>query len=144
MRHELLKVLSKKRRRARARGMTLVEIIVVITILALIMGAVAVAVIPQLEQARIDRAKLDIANIQAALKIYYAKKGGYPDTGAGLKALVEIQALEKVPKDPWDTDYQYLLEGNKPVIYSYGADKQSGGDGPAKDISSRDEGGEKK
>jgi general secretion pathway protein G len=108
------------------------------------MGAVAVAVIPQLEQSRIDRAKLDIANIKGALKIYYAKKGTYPETGTGLKALVEAQILEKMPKDPWDNDYQYLLEGNTPVITSYGADKASGGsEGAAKDISSRDE-GEKK
>jgi general secretion pathway protein G len=141
MRTQLLKALSKKRRR---RGMTLVEIIVVITILALIMGAVAVAVIPQLEASRRDRAKLDIGNIQAALKIYYAKKGTYPDTGAGLKALVDAQMLEKMPKDPWDNDYVYLLEGNKPVITSYGADKASGGSDAAADISSKDEGGEKK
>lgn len=131
MRTQLMKALSKKRRR---RGMTLVEIIVVITILALIMGAVAVAVIPQLEQSRVDRAKLDIGNINAALKIYYAKKGSYPETGVGLKALVDLQALEKMPKDPWDSDYVYLLEGNKPVIVSPGPDRVSGG---TDDISSK-------
>jgi general secretion pathway protein G len=141
MRKQLLKVLSKKRRR---RGMTLVEIIVVITILALIMGAVAVAVIPQLEQSRRDRAKLDIGNIMGALKIYYAKKGTYPDTGLGLKALVDAQILEKPPKDPWDNDYVYLLESNKPVLTSYGADKAPGGSDAAADISSKDEGAEKK
>jgi general secretion pathway protein G len=141
MKRELLKVLSKKRRR---RGMTLVEIIVVITILALIMGAVAVAVIPQLDKARQDRARLDIGNIQGALKIYYAKKGNYPDTGTGLKALVDTQVLDKIPKDPWDNDYVYLLEGNKPVITSYGGDKAPGGTEMAADISSKDEGGEKK
>ena len=141
MRTQLLKVLSKKRRR---RGMTLVEIIVVITILALIMGAVAVAVIPQLEQSRRDRAKLDIGNIQQALKIYYAKKGTYPETGLGLKALVDAQILDKMPKDPWDGDYVYLLEGNKPVLTSYGADKAPGGADAAADVSSKDEGTEKK
>ena len=134
MRAQLLKVMTKKRRRA--RGMTLVEIIVVITILALIMGAVAVAVIPQLEQSRIDRAKLDIGNIQSALKIYYAKKGSYPDTGAGLKALVDGQMLEKIPMDPWEQPYNYLLEGNKPIISSSGPDRQSGG---SDDISNRED-----
>jgi general secretion pathway protein G len=141
MRKQLLKVLSKKRRR---RGMTLVEIIVVITILALIMGAVAVAVIPQLEQSRRDRAKLDIGNIMGALKIYYAKKGTYPDTGLGLKALVDAQILDKPPKDPWDNDYIYLLESNKPVLTSYGADKAPGGSDAAADISSKDEASDKK
>ena len=142
MRRQLLKTLTRKRRRQ--RGMTLVEIIVVITILALIMGAVAVAVIPQLERARQDRARLDIGNIQAALKIYYARKGTYPETGLGLKALVDTQTLDKIPKDPWDTDYVYLLEGNKPVITSYGADKSPGGGEAAADISSKDEPGDKK
>ncbi len=72
-------------RRRKNRGMTLIEIIVVITIIALVTAAVSVAVIPQLEQAKRDRAKQDIATIMSGLKVYYAKKGNYPDTGAGLK-----------------------------------------------------------
>lgn len=131
-------------RRRRARGMTLIEIIVVITILALIMGAVAVAVIPQLDKARQDRARLDIQNILQGLKIYYAKKGSYPDTGSGLKALVDAQVLEKVPLDPWDTEYVYMNEGGKPVIVSYGGDKAPGGTDTAADISSKDLGNPEK
>ena len=138
MRAQLLKVMTKKRRRS--RGMTLVEIIVVMTILALIMGAVAVAVIPELDKAKQNRAKLDIGTIQAALKIYYARKGNYPDTGTGLKALVDAQTLDKIPLDPWDQPYMYLLEGNKPVITSYGADKTPGGTEAGADVSSKDEG----
>ena len=61
------------RRRAGPRGFTLIEIIVVITILSLLMAAVGVAVIPRLEEAKVDRAKMDIANIGNALKTYYAK-----------------------------------------------------------------------
>lgn len=131
-------------RRRRARGMTLIEIIVVITILSLLMAAVGVAVIPQLEQAKVDRAKMDIQNIQNALKTYYAKKGNYPDTGAGLKALVDSQILERVPMDPWDTEYVYMKEGSNPVIISYGKDKAPGGTDTDGDISSKDLGGAKK
>lgn len=137
MRRQLLQTLTKRRRQ---RGMTLVEIIVVITILALIMGAVAVAVIPRLEDAKRDRAKLDIANIQQALKVYYAKKGNYPETGLGLKALVDAQILEKMPLDPWESEYVYMLESNKPVITSYGADKAPGGSDTGLDVSSKDSG----
>ncbi len=122
----------------RRRGMTLIEIIVVITILALITAAVSVAVIPQLAKARVDRAKLDIANIQNGLKIYYAKNAKYPDTGTGLRALVEQQILESMPRDPWDNEYVYLNEGGKPVIISYGEDGAPGGDGNGADISSKD------
>jgi general secretion pathway protein G len=126
------------RRRRAARGMTLIEIIVVITILSLLMAAVGVAVIPRLEEAKVDRAKLDIANILNALKTYYAKKGNYPDTGAGLKALVDSQILEKQPVDPWDHEYVYVLEAGKPTVISYGKDGAPGGTESDGDISSKD------
>jgi len=129
---------SLTRRRRAPRGMTLIEIIVVITILSLLMAAVGVAVIPQLEQARVDRAKMDIQNIQNALKVYYAKKGNYPDTGNGLKALVDAQILEKPPVDPWDHEFVYVLENGKPVIISYGKDGAPGGTENDADISSKD------
>jgi len=124
--------------RRQQRGMTLIEIIVVITILGLIAAAVGIAVVPQLDKAKQDRARLDIGNIQSALKIYYAKKGTYPDTGTGLRGLVDTGALESIPKDPWDHEYIYLNEGGKPVITSYGRDGSQGGEGPDADISSKD------
>jgi len=118
--------------------MTLIEIMVVITILGLIAAAVAIAVVPRLEEARHDRAVLDIKNIEGALKLYYAKKGVYPDTTAGLKALVDTQILETMPKDPWNRDYVYMYEAGKPVIITYGRDGVPGGEGPDADISNRD------
>lgn len=135
------KALSRRRRRA--RGMTLIEIIVVITILSLLMAAVGVAVIPRLEEAKVDRAKMDIANILNALKTYYAKKGNYPDTGAGLKALVDSNILEKMPVDPWDHEYVYLNEGGKAVVISYGKDGAPGGSDYDADLSSKDLGQKK-
>ena len=129
---------NKKQQRRRSRGMTLIEIMVVITILGLIAAAVGVAVIPQLNAARVDRARLDIRNIQSAMKLYYTKKGNYPDTATGLKGLVDMQALEQMPRDPWNNEYVYMNEGGKPVIISYGADGTSGGEGQDADISSKD------
>jgi general secretion pathway protein G len=126
------------RRRRAPRGMTLIEIIVVITILSLLMAAVGVAVIPRLEEAKVDTAKMDIGNIGNALKTYYAKKGNYPDTGSGLRALVEQQILDKQPVDPWQHDYVYVLEAGKPVIISYGKDGAPGGTEADADISSKD------
>ncbi|HMK73541.1 MAG TPA: type II secretion system major pseudopilin GspG [Myxococcaceae bacterium] len=123
--------------RAAVRGMTLIEIMVVIVILGLIAAAVTVAVIPRLEEARHDRAALDIKNIEGALKLYYAKKGNYPDTATGLKGLVDLQILEKMPQDPWNHDYVYVLERGRPVITSYGRDGAPGGEGPDADITNR-------
>jgi general secretion pathway protein G len=118
--------------------MTLIEIMVVITILGLIMAAVGVAVIPKLDEAKQSTAKMDIGNIHNALKLYYAKKGRYPDTGTGLRALVETQALETMPKDPWGNEYVYMNEGGKPLVTSYGGDGAPGGEGIDADISSHD------
>lgn len=132
------------RRRRRARGMTLIEIIVVITILSLLMAAVGVAVIPQLNEAKVSRAKMDIQNILTALKTFYAKRGNYPETGAGLKALVDANILDKMPVDPWDHEYVYVLEGGKPVVISYGKDGAPGGAEDDADLSSKDLGSTKK
>jgi len=117
--------------------MTLIEIMVVITIIGLIAAAVTVAVLPQLQKAQMDRATLDIKSIEGALKLYYAKKGNFPDTATGLKALVDQQILDKVPQDPWNHDYVYVLERGKPIITSYGRDGVPGGEGPDADISNR-------
>ncbi|WPB75226.1 type II secretion system major pseudopilin GspG [Archangium violaceum] len=129
---------TRNPQRRRQRGMTLIEIMVVITILGLIMAAVGVAVIPRLEEAKRDTARLDIANLHNALKLYYAKKGKFPDTSTGLRALVETQTLEQMPKDPWGNEYVYLNERGKPVITAYGADGSPGGEGADADVSSSD------
>lgn len=131
-----LQQLTRRMRRKGRRGMTLIEIIVVITIIALLTSAVAVAVIPRLDEAKRDRARgIDIPAIKTGLDTYYAKKGKYPDTATGLKALVENNIMEKIPTDPWEHEYIYLLESGKPVIKTYGKDGNEGGDD---DISSKD------
>ncbi len=129
---------TKKQQRRRSRGMTLIEIMVVITILGLIAAAVGVAVIPMLNEARRDRAELDIKNIQNGLNIYYTRKSQYPDTATGLRALVDIGVLDQLPKDPWGNEYVYMNEGGKPVLVSYAADGTSGGEGNDADISSKE------
>ena len=128
--------LSWKHRGA-ARGMTLIEIMVVITIIGLIAAAVTVAVIPQLQKAQVDRTVLDIKAIEGSLKLYYARKGNYPDTAIGLKGLVDQQILDKMPQDAWNHDYVYVLERGRPIITSYGRDGVPGGEGPDADISNR-------
>jgi general secretion pathway protein G len=125
-----------KGRRA-PRGMTLIEIMVVLVILGLIAGAVTVAVIPRINEARVQRTQLDISQLENALKLYYARSGKYPDTATGFKTLVDLQLIDKMPKDAWGNDYVYLLENGRPVITSYGADGSPGGDGVNSDITNR-------
>jgi general secretion pathway protein G len=125
-----------KGRRA-PRGMTLIEIMVVLVILGLIASAVVIAVFPQLQRARVDRTTLDIGNLDSALKLYNARKGKFPDTTTGFKALIDLEIIDKPPKDAWGNDYVYTLENGRPVITSYRADGVPGGDGPNADISNR-------
>jgi len=134
----------KRVRRQRRRGFTLLEILVVIAILGLLMGMVAVAVVPQFEQAKVDTTRNQMGTIKTALDSYYLKKNKYPDTGMGLKVLVDEQYLEKLPRDGWDNEFVYLLEAGKPVIMSYGKDGTPGGDGTAADLSSKDDLSKKK
>ena len=119
------------------RGMTLIEIMVVLVILGLIASAVVIAVFPQLQKARVDRTVLDIGNLDNAFKLYNARRGKFPDTATGFKALVDMEIIDKLPKDAWGNDYVYVLESGRPVITSYGADGVPGGDGPNADITNR-------
>jgi general secretion pathway protein G len=133
-----------KRNQRRRRGFTLLEILVVIAILGLLTGMVAVAVVPAFTQAKVDTTRTNIATTMDLLKQYYLRKNKYPDTGTGLKVLVDEQITDKVPKDAWGNDFVYLLEGGKPVIMSYGDDGTPGGEGVAADLSSKDDPSKKK
>ena len=84
-----------------------------------------------------DRTNLDIGNIDSGLKLYNARKGKFPDTATGLKALVDMEILDKMPKDAWGNDYVYTLESGRPVVTSYGADGVPGGEGSNADITNR-------
>ncbi|TFW18316.1 type II secretion system major pseudopilin GspG [Duganella callida] len=133
------------------RGFTLIEIMVVVVI----MGVLAALVVPKLlsrtGESKIAAAKVDIATIMQALKLYKLDNQRYPTTEQGLQALLEKPTagpaangwkaggyLEKMPKDPWGNPYQYLYPGVKGEldVFSYGADGQPGGTGDDADIGS--------
>jgi general secretion pathway protein G len=135
------------------RGFTLIEIMVVVVIMSIL----AVLVVPKLlgrtDDARIAATRQDIATVMQALKLYRLDNHRYPTTEQGLAALVTKPAnvpaapgwkeggyLDKLPKDPWGSPYQYLSPGIKGEIdiFSFGADGQSGGEGNDADIGSWD------
>ena len=135
----------------RACGFTLIEILVVITILGILAALIVPRVMDRPDQARATAARADIAAIMGALKLYRLDNGMYPTTEQGLAALVkkpdrgEIPRnwkaggyLDKLPVDPWGTDYQYLNPGirGEVDVFSLGKDRKPGGEGLDADIGS--------
>ena len=140
-------------RTKRFRGFTLIEIMVVVVI----MGVLAALVVPKLlsrtGESKVAAAKVDIATIMQALKLYKLDNQRYPTTEQGLQSLLtkpttgpaangwkEGGYLEKMPRDPWGAPYQMLSPGVKGEIdvFSLGADGQPGGTGDDADIGSWD------
>lgn len=130
-------------------GFTLIEIMVVITILGILAAIIVPRVMDRPDQARIIAAQNDVRAIMSALKLYRLDNATYPTTEQGLQALVQRpetgqvpanwhRYLERLPKDPWGGEYQYLNPGVRGEIdvFSLGADGQPGGDGVASDIGS--------
>lgn len=132
---------AARRARSPRAGFTLLEILVVIAILGLLAAAVGVAVVPLFVTAKVNTTRSNITDVKTSLQTYFLQKGKYPDTGSGLQQLVDAQIIDKMPHDAWGHDYAYLLEADKPVIVSYGADGVPGGGGADADISSKDDSG---
>lgn len=135
------------------RGFTLIEIMVVIAILALLAALVAPKLIGRSDDAKVADAKIQVKNLETALKLYKLDNGIYPSTEQGLAALIEKPTVgqipnkykaegylesKQVPKDPWGNDFAYLSPGEHGDydLYSLGADGVKGGEEKNADIES--------
>jgi len=98
------------------------------------------------EQAKVSRAKSDIASIGIALDLYELDIGKYP---TDLKELLSAPSDAKdswtgpylkkgLPKDPWGSEYEYKSpsdhadKGQDYDLYSRGADRQGGNEDDVK------------
>ena len=144
---------GKGRRSGDDAGFSLLELMVVVVILSILALVIVPRVIDRPDQARAARAQSDIAAVASALNLYRLDNLRYPTTEQGLEALVrrpvtdpvppnwaEGGYIDRLPKDPWGTPYQYLSPGvhGDFDVFTYGADGVSGGSGPDADIGSWD------
>ena len=119
-------------------------------VVVVIIGLLATLVLPKVlnrqDQALVVKAKADIRAISSQLSLYKLDNFAYPTTAQGLDALVKnpggIDArnwrgyLDKMPKDPWGSEYQYLSPGQKGEFYVWtnAADGVPGGVDMGSDI----------
>lgn len=110
--------------------MTLIEIMIVVGIIAMIAGGVAVALLPNLEKARIKSTKADAQGMRAAVILYKTDSSGCPS----VNDLISGKYLDsnKRTKDAWDTDFQINCDGGDVVVVSAGPDQQFGTDDDVK------------
>ena len=133
------------------RGFTLIEIMVVIVILALLAALIGPKIIGRSDDAKLTDAKLQIRNLETALKLYKLDNGIYPSTEQGLQTLIAKPTVGQIPKnyraegyleskslpkDPWGTEFIYLSPGENGDydLCSLGADGVKGGEGKGADI----------
>ncbi|KPV96873.1 MULTISPECIES: type II secretion system major pseudopilin GspG [unclassified Pseudoalteromonas] len=122
-------------------GFSLLEIMVVLVIIGMIMAIVAPNIMGQQEEAKIDKARIDISALEDAMNMYKLRNNRYPTTEQGLEALVEETTIEPLPKrfpeggfieklpvDPWESPYQLVSPGefSKIDIFSMGPDGVAG------------------
>ena len=132
-------------------GFTLIEVMVVVIILGILAAIVVPRVMDRPDAARITKTKQDIRAMESALNLYKLDNFSYPTTDQGLEALVAKPAgtpeprnwnkyMDRLAKDAWGNDYQYLSPGTKGDIdiFSLGADGAPGGNGANTDIGNWD------
>ena len=121
-----------------SQGFTLLEIMLVVTIIGLLLTAAIFGFRGNVEYSRRVRVQGDIQGITTQLKLYESMNGFYPTTDQGLRALAVqpdtdpkpsrwLQLFDKIPKDPWQSDYIYRCPGLKNPngfdLYSAGPDR---------------------
>ena len=138
--------MNSPRRRA---GFTLIEVMVVVVILGILAAIVVPRIMDRPGEARATKARSDIRALESALNLYRLDNFRYPTSQQGLQALVQRPTsppdarnwraggyMDRLPRDPWGNDYQYLHPGTQGEIdlYSFGADGRPGGSGEDADI----------
>jgi general secretion pathway protein G len=112
---------SRARGRASTQGMTLIEIMIVVVIMALVATGVGIAVIPQLQKAKLKQADSAVQTVRTAVQLYIATNNAECAT---MEQLIEDKAIDKskATTDPWDHAYRIECDGTEVMVTSAGPD----------------------
>lgn len=99
------------------KGFTLIELLIVITIIAILAGAALPYVQDYVEDARLSKAKSDMAEIKNALMRWEVDNGRFWDGGNNINNLVGVY-LEKPLLDPWGS--AYVVDGAASLVLCVG------------------------
>ena len=127
------------------RALTLVELMVVVVILGILATTVTISVRDYLVTGKQNAAKQELAQLIAALELFYLENDRYPTNEEGLAVLLE--RTDRHPdgllrggdlNDPWGHPYEYVYPGvhGSFDLVCYGTDGLEGGSGASADISS--------
>ncbi len=130
------------------KAFSLMELMIVIIVLGLLAALVLPNVIGRGEQAKQKLVCIQMKTISEALKTYKLELHSYPSMEEGIQALIQNPDTQKykdypdggyldgkkIPKDPWDGEYVYLLDDSGFDLVSLGADGKEGGEKENKDI----------
>ena len=112
-----------RRARLARQAMTLIEIMIVVVIMALIATGVGIAVIPQLQKAKIQETETGVETVRSAVTLYIATNNAECAT---IDQLIENKQLDKnkATKDAWDRDFRIECDGTEVNVTSSGPDGQ--------------------
>ena len=144
-------IVNKKLRKVQ-RGFTLIEILIVLGVLGVLIGILFGSLGENKTTIDEDTAKIKMQSarfqIEAAIYRFQNYFGRLPTTEEGLSVLLEPspETQEKYPDrpfvgsknsllDPWNQLYQYKFDEDtgQYQVFTFGADRKEGGEGPAKD-----------
>ena len=112
-------------------GFTLIEIMVVLLIIAGLAYIVGTNVIGRFGEAKKEETKIQIKNLESALKLFKLDNGFYPETQQGLDALIGPPTVGREPccyaKDGYLDSDQVPLDGWKNEFIYIGPDQTGDG-----------------
>jgi len=112
-----------ERSRLARQAMTLIEIMIVVVIMALVATGVGIAVIPQLQKAKIQDTRAAVQTVRSAVTLYIATNNA---DCATMDQLIQDKAIDKSKstRDAWDQEFKIECDGTEIFVTSSGPDKE--------------------